>query len=301
MSKRLIAAVIFVGALCSYAGAQVNFDQGVDVKAAIQQAVNTEANIPDPEKYIGHTRYTEDCARFTFGPGDADVTSEKVWFASTEYVEECYTTMAPGPNGTQHPVQQCYEKPGMTWRRTGQISIKARKLYPWERDSFDICLKGPWMDLYVNEAAYKYSAKTLGNYDILYTLTAQNKVAMDPDENGISLAAFAYDAASKKYSLKLSDIWANEYAGEKTAIKVELYEDGFWFFDAFKGEKEFALDPAAGYELSFAESDLDTSKAVANTTRGAKKYYVKWGFKRAGQISKDKFIKKGETEKIEVN
>ncbi|MBU2575346.1 MAG: hypothetical protein KKH28_14860 [Elusimicrobia bacterium] len=191
----------------------------------------------------------------------------------------------------------------MSWNQAGQISIKARKLYPWERESFEICLEGPWMRFYVNEAAYKYSVTAAGNYNTLYTLTPRNKVAMDPDKNGISLAAFTYDAASKKYSLKLGDIWANEYAGEKTAIKVELYKDGFWFFDGFKGEKEFTFDPAAGYEMSFAENELDTSKAVANLddpNRGAKKYFVKWGFKRVGSISTDDFIKKGKTPKIEI-
>jgi hypothetical protein len=34
--------------------------------------------------------------------------------------------------------------------------------------------------------------------------------------------------------------------------------------------------------------------------RGAKKYFLKWGFKRVGTISKDNFVKKDKTPVIEA-
>ena len=111
----------------------------------------------------------------------------------------------------------------------------------------------------------------------------------------------------------INDKWASEYAGEKTAVKVELYKDGFWFFDSYKGKKEFTFDAAAGYAISFAEGELDTSKSFGldndpsksfvpgeMTRGGASKYYLKWGFRRVGKISTDKFVDKDSTNKIEV-
>ena len=32
--------------------------------------------------------------------------------------------------------------------------------------------------------------------------------------------------------------------------------------------------------------------------RGPKKFYVKWGFRRVGSVSTDKYINKGSTDKI---
>ncbi|MBU2575345.1 MAG: hypothetical protein KKH28_14855 [Elusimicrobia bacterium] len=100
MSSKIIATVVFLGVFASYAGAEVNFDQGVDVKAAITESQNTDLVLPDASKYLGHRRYTRDCARFSFGPSENDLISEKVWLRSTEYVEECHTVMQPGPDGT---------------------------------------------------------------------------------------------------------------------------------------------------------------------------------------------------------
>ena len=296
--KKLILAVFVSAGLLAAAHAQVKFDQGVNVKEIISQAHNSDLALPAPA--LSRGSYSRDCARFSFGPSDAEMLSQKVWLRSTEYVTECHTVMQPGPNGTMVPVQNCYERPGMSWNQTGQIKMMPRKLLAWEKETFEICLEGPWMRLYVNEAGYKYSGKTEGNYDTLYTLTAQNKIPMDADENGLSLGAFSY--ADGKYTLTVSDKWAKEYAGEKTAIKVDLYKDNSNWFDGFKGTKEFAFDAAEGYTMSFAAADLDTSKAGFDPeTRGAKKFYVKWGFKRLGVISKDNFVKKGETPGVEVN
>ena len=236
MSK-ILAAAVLSALLAPSAGAEVSFDRGVDVKAAVTDAQKIEIVLPDADKYDGQRRYTRDCVRFSAGPGDNDISSEKVWLRSTEYIEECHTVMQPGPNGTQVPVQHCYERPGMTWNQTAQLRIKARKLFPWESESFDICLEGPWMHLYANRQAYKYAVDREGDYDVAYKLSPKEKIAMGPDEEGLSLAEFSYDAAAKKYVLKLGDKWAAEYAGEKTVVKVELYKDGFWFFDGFKGEK----------------------------------------------------------------
>ncbi|MBI4656030.1 MAG: hypothetical protein HY746_04680 [Elusimicrobia bacterium] len=295
----------------------VNFDQGVDVKAAVEEAVSND--VIQPDKYIGHTRYTRDCARFTFGPSDTEIMSEKVWLNSIEYVEECYPTgggnipghYVPGPNGQQGtyipggsygPGYHCYERPGNSWRQAGQVNIKPRKLLPWERETFEVCLEGPWMNLYVDEGAYKYAIRKVGNYDTLFELSPQHKIAMKPDLNGINMVEFSYNPENKTYKFAVKDEWAKEYSGEKTAIKVELYKSVQNWFDTYKGVKEFTFDATPSYEMSFTEKDLEQPQNDNPAfDRGPKKYYLKWGFKRIGSISKDTFMKKGKTNKVEIN
>jgi hypothetical protein len=295
MKKVLFAALVTTG-LIAAASAQVDFDQGVDVKEVVSQAVSADLAIPAAPAGVRGS-YSRDCARFSFGPSDEEILTQKVYLRSTEYETVCHTVMVPGPNGTQVPQQNCYERPGMTWHQYGQIKMNPRKLFPWERESFEICLQGPWLDLYANAAAYKYSAKREGNYDTLFVLTAKEKVAMRPDEDGIGYVDFSY--ANGKFTLKASDKWAKEYAGEKVAIKVELYKDNALFFDTFKGEKEFTFDAAEGYEMAFAEDELAKPEAdPADGMRGAKKYFLKWGFKRLGSISRDSFVKKDKTPSI---
>lgn len=309
MKKILIAAVLL--GFAAAAKAEINFDQGVDVKAAIEQAYEVSADLPVPDRYIGHSRYTRDCVRFGFGPAAAEQISEKVWLRSQEYIEDCHTNYVQqchtvtGPNGKPQqvcnsvPQTHCWERPGQSWREAVQVKVNPRELFPWERDSFEVCLEGPWSRFYVNQAAYKYSVDKTGNYDTLYTLTPGRKVAMDPDKSGIEMTEFSY--AKGKFTFKASDKWAKEYAGEKTMIKVELFKDNLWFFDGSKGSKEFVLDPADDYTLTFSEKDLVKPEVEDNDDfRGAKKYFLKWGFKRLGSISTDDFVKKDKTDSIEA-
>ncbi len=314
MKKAIFAALVFTGFIAA-ASAQVNFNQGFEVKDVISQAVNADLVIPAAPAANRGT-YSRDCARFSFGPSDEAITSEKVYLRSTEYetvcttqyVQQCHTVMVPGPNGTQVPsqscqmvpVQNCYERPGMSWNQYGQIKVDARKLFPWERESFEVCLQGPWMDLYVNAAAYKYSARREGNYDALFVLTPQNKVAMKADENGVNYNDFAF--ADGKFVFKAADKWAKEYAGEKVVINVDLYSEGWWVFNGYKGSKEFTFDAADLYTMAFTEADLTKAETTDPATRGddraAKKFFLKWSFKRVGAISKDNVVKKDKTPSI---
>lgn len=294
--KKLMFAAFIVAGTAGLAAAQVNFDRGVDVKKFISEAKASETAVP-AVKGLGHN--TRDCARFSFSDG-AEQTSPRVWLRSQEYVQECTTIMQPGPNGQMVPVQNCHERPGMSWSQTAQIKIGARALLPWETETFDVCLDGPFMDIYANEAAYKYSVARDGGYDVLYTLTPGAKTPMKADENGINFGAFSY--AGGKYTFSAADRWAKEYAGEKTEITVELYKDNVLFFDGFKGSKTFSFDAAETYTMTFSEDDL--AKAAAEepaADRGSKKYFLKWGFKRVGAISKDNYVKKGKTPVLDLN
>lgn len=297
---RKILVLSFVVYLAGALNAQVNFDQGAKTSDIINAPYN-DAYTPTPVPgRFG--RYTRDCARFTFGPSDNDLMSEKVWLRSQEYVQECHTYYVPGPNGQNIPQQNCYERPGMSWNQQAQISIKARKLWPWERETFEVCLEGPWMDIYKYEAAYKYSTRKVGNYDTLFELTPLNKIAMAPDMSGLEIAEFSYNKETKKYTFKVNDKWAKEYAGEKVAVKVELKKSVANWFDSSKGEKEFTFEVAPSYTMTFSEDELVKVSAETDNTRlfENKGMYLKWGFKRLGKISTDKYMDRGDTQVIQV-
>lgn len=308
MKLSIITAVVVAG-FAGTSGAQVNFDQGVDLKASVSQAVSAELQLPEA-KNQRFSHYTTDCARFTFDATGAEATSEKVSLTSMEYVEVCHG--GGGIHGEGGPV--CYERPGMSWRQAAQVHIAARTLLPWEKESFQVCMEGPWMRLSVLDAAYKYSVGKTGDYDTLFNLVPQSKVAMKPDADGVNMASFAYDKAAGKFKFSLSDKWAKEYAGEKTVITVEVYKDINNWFDGYNGKAEFSLDAASSYDLAFGLKDLKMPEPPNHDfdhhgghdfkgadDRGSKNYYVKWGFKRDGKISKDTFVKKGETPRVIVD
>ncbi|OGS12611.1 MAG: hypothetical protein A2234_05740 [Elusimicrobia bacterium RIFOXYA2_FULL_58_8] len=334
--KKIICAIAVSAFFAAAAGAQVNFDQGVNTHQFVSQLGQTYQSIPMPT--YGTSRYTRDCARFPFGPGATEILSDKVWLRSLEYitecrteyvyqchttyVQECHTVMQPGPNGTTVPVQQCtskpvqtcynrpvqtcYERPGMSWSQSAQIKMEARKLLAWERESFDVCLEGPRMDIGVNEAAYKYSVNTQGNYDTLFVMVPGRKIPMKADEDGLSFTALTYDSATKTYKFEVSDRWAAEYAGDKVVIDIDLYKDNPGWFSGYRGSKEFTFAAAVGYTMSFTAKDLSTDKEAMDNSadeedsRGAKKYHLRWGFKRVGSVSKDNHVKKGKTPTVEV-
>lgn len=313
MKNTIITAAVLLG-FAGTSGAQVNFDQGVDVKGAVSQAVSTSVQFPEA-KAQRFSRYTRDCSRFTFDATGAEATSEKVSLSSTEYMEVCHNTGGNPQYGGGGPV--CFERPGMTWRQAAQVHIAARTLLPWERETFEVCMEGPWMKLSVVDAAYKYSVGKTGDYDTLFNLVPQNKVAMKPDPEGINMASFSYDKETGKFKFSLSDKWAKEYAGEKTVVTVEVYRDISNWLDGYKGKGEFTLAAASSYELAFGLKDLKRPEPLDSyfphqgggingimkgaDDRGSKKYYMKWGFKREGKLSKDSFMKKGETPRVIVD
>ncbi len=295
--KKILFAALAVAGFTAAAAAQVAFDQSLGAKEVVSIAARADLEVPAAPA-ANRVNYSRDCVRFTFGPEDAGALTDKIYLRSTQYETVCHTVMVPGPNGTQVPQQSCHEQAGMTWYEYGQIKMADRKLLPWEKETFEMCLQGPWLDLYVNSAGYRYTAKRDGHSGYtLFTLAAHEKVAMKPDADGVSYAGFEFKDG--KFVFKASDKWAKEYAGEKIAIKVELYKDNALFFDTFKGEKEFTFDAAEGYEMAFTEDELSKPEAdPADGMRGAKKYFLKWGFKRIGSVSKDNFVKKDKTPTI---
>ena len=260
-----------------------------------------DVHIPGVRYGRGYSRYTEDCSRFIFGVDDNEIMSEKARLYSDEYIEECRYVPVADPGGVINMVRRCHERRGQSWSRTVQLNIKPRILFPWEKETFNVCLKGPHMDIYFIDTAYKYHFRKITDHETLFELTPEYKKAKDPDLNGIQFIDFKYDERSERYTLKVEDIWAKEYAGEKIFFKIELRRDIPYWFDASKGEKEITFDTNGEYEISFFENELIKGRFDKDIQllKGPKKFFLKWGFKRIGKISTDKFMKKGETPRVE--
>lgn len=292
--------------LLSNLNAEINFDKGLSGTEMKRDIVSV--GVPDVKYGVpGSVRYTKDCARFTFGPSDGEIMSEKVWLRSDEYRTECYTTYVPGPNGQQVPQQNCHENHYMTYHRQAQINIKPRKLLPWEKEVFEVCLEGNWMDLYTIEAGYKYKVKQVGYGDTLFELYPEYKIKTKPDLDGLNYVEFKYNKDTGKYKFVVKDKWFNEYAGEKVYIKIELKKDKANWFDSSLGTKEFTFNVAPVYEMEFSEDELvkPQNNSDENYKGGDEKlfetrgFYLKWGFKRIGEISKDTYMDKGETSRVQ--
>src|SRR3989339_1050277 len=194
MKKTVIALLVsFIGAY-SFAGTDIDFDQAVDTAKIIQDADNSViADLSGTKpRYTGRTWYTRDCARFDFGP-ETPSDSDTAWLDSQEWIEECDIVQVPVYNNTghivgYHPETRCRQRQGyMHYNRSVRLSIGRRTLLPWEKETFDVCLEGSWMNLQPLSNAYEYSIAETGGYNTQYTLTPVRKIPASPDPAGIAL------------------------------------------------------------------------------------------------------------------
>ena len=96
MNNKLIVALACFG-FTANAGAEVDFNQGVDVKAAIEQAKSTDVKGPYPYYGAHRVRYSRECKSFSFGSGGFAQASDREFLSSTEYIEECRFIPTPPP------------------------------------------------------------------------------------------------------------------------------------------------------------------------------------------------------------
>lgn len=236
--------------------------------------------------YPGRTWWERDCATFTFRAEDPPL-SDAVWLKSYGYMEECDRDYGhPGyPGGPGF----CRRIPLGSYTEKVQVELVSRKAvaYPWEVERFDACLEGRWLDL-DQDGAYDYQVNRNGG---LFKLSPGAKRAMNPDPSGISVASWSNDVGRPNLRLSLSDRWAQYYAGEQTQLKVKLYRSIKGWFDTLILEKEWTLPSAAAYEVHFG----DYAKEFNYELDPGKQYYVEWGFKRIGKISKPRHMKQNDT------
>ncbi|MBI5244482.1 MAG: hypothetical protein HY922_12520 [Elusimicrobia bacterium] len=285
---RNLFAVALASALASAAYAEtpvVDFDQGqIDVSKIVaglkDDVKKDEAQIKDIRP--AYTHATRDCVDFVFEPNGPSV-SPQVWLQSTEYVQECSYHGNP-------PTQHCWERPGFTHTERVQVEILNRQpVYPWEKEIVEVCLEGHWLSEYLLAAAYDYKVHERGGY---ITLTPGRRIPMNPDPAGIMAGNLVPSGAA--FALGFDDRWASYYGGEQTSLKVALRENVPGWFDKTIVEKDISFPAAASYKVNFNDY---LGEFNAKLKPGAK-YYVKWGFKRLGSVSKPKFMDRGNTESV---
>lgn len=258
----------------------VNFDQGIDVSAILKQskqAAKSDA-VAVEARSMGGRRTMPDCVSVSFGANDPAVSPSFV-LRSMEYIEECQPTGDPRYGGGW----QCYERPGMSYQERASVTIQNRlPLLPWERDTFRVCLDGPWLSISGIETAYDYKLVSGGSFNGAYILAPGRKIAQRPDPVGV---LGELDSAMK---LTLKDKWASYYAGENIEIKYVLKKDVPNWFDP--------VIASGTLNAAVAESYLvDLSK---NRFENGKSYYVEYSIRRVGKVSKDSFTKTLETGKV---
>ncbi|MDP3543342.1 MAG: hypothetical protein Q8T11_12810 [Elusimicrobiota bacterium] len=270
--------------LAAVPAAAVNFDQGVDAAAILEQAKAAAKADAKPEakavdaRYLGGRRTVQDCVSVSFGANDPAV-SPTFSLRSTEYIEECYQTGDPRNGGGR----QCYERPGRSYHELASVTLQDRQpLLPWERDSFRVCLDGPWLSIYDIETAYDYRLISGGSYNGRYVLAPGRKTAQRPDPVGV----LGELDSSMKFSLK--DKWTSYYAGETIEIKYALKKHVENWFDPVVAEGAVTVPVAESYLV-----DLSKSSGLQN----GKKYYVEYSIRRIGTVSTDKFTRTLETNK----
>jgi hypothetical protein len=261
-------------------GPRVDLDwPKLDAKAIVEEAkiasaaqASNVASLP-----VGSFWVTRDCARLHFEPNGPSV-SESVWLRSTEWRQECTYIPLP-PSGGNYV---CRDVPGWTYQQRAQAEIVNRQsVLPWERETFEVCLQGNWLNFYTINAAYDYQVRN--NHDGYYTLTPGKKIAMNPDPTGITMHKWLN--TGKGLVMEFSDRWASHYgAGEQTVIHVAIYGR------KLAAEGDITFTPAGTYRLDLAQLNVKLE--------AGREYYAKWGFKRMGSISKSTYIRRGETEKV---
>lgn len=147
--KTLIAIVTLFAATAT-AGAQVNFDQGVDLKSFKEQAASAVVEIPETGR--GIPAYTNrDCKEVEFTAG-SPLTSPDMTLRSMTIVQDCYPAGYPAG-------QTCTIRPEYYTRTTRVIITEPRVLKPGQKEVFKVCLSGGFLSIKTVESVYKYKSK----------------------------------------------------------------------------------------------------------------------------------------------
>ncbi len=250
-----------------------------DIKGVVAQAKEKVAEDKTDLKPIKvQYRTDRDCVHFRFKPGGPEK-SEAVWLRSTEYREECHYGGDPRRGGGG---RVCHEVPGWTHRERVQVTLENRqKLFPWEDEIFEVCLDGRWLSSYAIRVSHKYSADRRGGD---FTMVAGNRIPGLHDRHGLT-ARVLYPGNGVK--AEFADKWASYYEGEQIRIKAKLRRNISNWPDSTLGEKEITVSTAELYTMDFSE--------FADKLKSGKKYYVEYGFERIGKVSKQKYLKTGDS------
>lgn len=147
--KKILAVVTLLAA-ASVANAQVNFDQGVDLESFKEQAASAKVEIP--EARFGMPTYSsQDCKKVEFTAA-SPLTSADISLRSMTMYQDCQNF------GT--PVGQiCTNRPEYYSETTRVTVTEPRELQPGQKEVFEVCLWGQFLQIRPVETVYKYKSK----------------------------------------------------------------------------------------------------------------------------------------------
>jgi hypothetical protein len=255
--------------LLAAAPASAALSEGFKEKLAASAPAPVAASSP-----IRSQRYDSDCVSVSFNATDA-AASERFMLRSQEWVWECVNTGDPRRGGGR----QCWERPGFSWSRVVRVErTELKPMLPWEKDSFQVCLQGPWLDSRPLRTSHKYRLVSDGR-DGTIAYAPGEKLLTRPDPAGVTIASL-----SSAFTLTLSDRWADHYAGESIRLKITVKKDKI--FSPTAGEFSVDLPAASSYRLDLA------AKVKLEAGKG---YFVKVEFQRPGKVSSDEAVSGGQS------
>ncbi|MFH1618273.1 MAG: hypothetical protein ABIG11_00040 [bacterium] len=299
----------------------LNFDQGLNISDVVQNVkvetpkiaepgISAEAHTSAPlalvqgkngESYVAYDKaelqvrpgsytpgsgsssidYTGQCERLTYHSGEAQ-NSPPIRLRGTQEV-------------ISGQLDSSWTDTTKIWNKTASVSVKSRELLPWETETINVCLNGPKLSLYQTKPAYQYQPKAHGSWGrVVFELIPIKKIPMDPDPAGLAFESLVYDKPAGNFRMTVTDKWADYYNGDKTVISVELRKDVSNWPDKTMMTRDIYFDPAGRYEINFAEF----APIFSERLKPGQNYFVKWGFKRIGRVSKDSLVDKGATSRV---
>ena len=170
-----IASLAFILAFVQIAGAEINFNQSVDVTAAINSAKASDAVIP-AVRFPVLVNSTRDCKKITFTATDP-LTSPAVSLASREEYQDCQN-MGPYVGQVCFPSYQNYSANAQV------VVTQPRELKPGQKEVFEVCLWGSFLSMKPVSTVYKYSVNRVLD---VFQITPQGPI--QPKELDKSAAA----------------------------------------------------------------------------------------------------------------
>ncbi|MBI4347738.1 MAG: hypothetical protein HY553_12850 [Elusimicrobia bacterium] len=206
--------------------------------------------------------------------------TQPVWLQSNLYAEYGYQGL-----GMHDPESRRASRieTGEAHRERVQLELAGtRNTFPWETEVFEACLEGNRTTLRAKRAAYRYEITEDPSEPGNFLLVAREKQPLDPDAEGIE-ASLA--ASQGRLTLWLKDRWHAHYAGERLAVRGELWEAVDRWPDSKAGTLEAEIPSFTGeFGLSFS-----------GTFRPGRSYYARWSFRRIGKVSTNTEVRGRET------
>ncbi|OGS12472.1 MAG: hypothetical protein A2234_05665 [Elusimicrobia bacterium RIFOXYA2_FULL_58_8] len=290
-----ILSGLLLAAVCSStsmaAEPVMDFTGNFNFEAAMRDVDPVPAASPARISVFNSLRATRNCKFVSFSAGDALVAAP-VTLVSHVFEKIC-REYQDGRHCSENLLR--IEKRKVTVELTGN-----RAPLTWERDVFGICLEDTSISVEVIEASHKYKViRKPGMPEYRVEALAEGKMAADPDPSGLTMSAWAFSGKTGGFELKLKDKWAAVYGGcagqeENTVIKLTLLQANPGWFDGVVLEKTLSVPPAELYKIDFSQYASEFRRPLET----GRQYYVRWGFSRAGAISRNTFVPGGESSRV---